>query len=171
MRDYKILMTLTMERNKNSPIIDAHTIFATAVRSHTSVVSLTVNRRLRMFNNRTLKRKTCTAKIVSLLIWVTVQTTVVNMARTILIGNACTVAQLLYSAALELIICANHVMMSIIALATRLLKIVAVLIVPLALSIHQPAKITKSQSILQAVESVAVRNYQMVYASMYFYQH
>ena len=72
MRDYQILMTLIMKRNKNSPIIDAHTICATAVRSHTSVVSLTVNRRLRMFNNRTLKRKTCTAKIVSPLIWVTV---------------------------------------------------------------------------------------------------
>ena len=72
MRDYKILMTLIMKRNKNSPIIDAHTICATAVRNRTSAGWSTVNKKLLTYIKRTRKKKIFSVRTVSKLIWVMV---------------------------------------------------------------------------------------------------
>ena len=105
MKDLLLLMTSTTANLRNSLTAAVLSTNATVAKSLSLVASLTVNRR--MLSSLTPRRKIFFAKPVSSKKWEPVKLLVKSMVGLRSIGNACSAAQLLSSAALALTISAS----------------------------------------------------------------
>ena len=112
MSDLQLKVTFTLASRRSLPTIALPSMSATAVRSLTSVVLLTANRKWLTLSSARPRKKILCAKIASSRRSVLVKHLVRNTAAFRSTGNASTVVPLLSSAASVHTTCANLAMMS-----------------------------------------------------------